>query len=170
MFKRIASIFHTETEEEFQMRMKELDQDLEGLRQKQPEEVAGTPEEALYYSLHLGHALDAGEQATARRLVSEMLRASPTDAHFRLMAAAAFGRMGDEAEAVAQLGVGLALAPDNFALHSALARRLLARGDTSAAEAVLEVGWGYYRTHLTKRDQQVKRAEYFSVLQQDRAA
>lgn len=70
---------HAETEEEFRVRMEQLQAEMQGLAQKRPEEVAGKTEEGLYYGMKAGEAIKAGDKAEGRRLLNEMLRVAPLE-------------------------------------------------------------------------------------------
>jgi predicted Zn-dependent protease len=169
-FLRFPFASHTETDEEFLLRMGRYQKDLDTLVQKQPGEVTGDPLESVYYGLKLSQALKSGDPAEARHLLSEMLRVAPRDSLTRLTASIAYVKLGEEAEAIAQLGIALGLDPANYAVHKMLARLLAKRGEQQAAEAVLEQGWVHYRKHMPKGDQEAVRSEYFSVIENKQAA
>lgn len=130
-----------------------------------PGEAAGGPHEAAYYGLNLNEALAAGQPGEARSLLRRMLEVAPREAVWRLIASNAYERLSEEAEAMAQLGVALALEPEHAAVHRLLARALLKRGEREAAEAVLERGWGHYQKLLSRQEREAKRAQYFSILE-----
>ncbi len=169
-FLRLVFAAPTESEEEFRFRMERLRQEMDDLGRKQPEEVVGGSMEPIYYALRMHQALVAGDEGEARHFVSELLRVSPTTASHRMMAATFFARVGEETEAIAQLGIALALEPDNFAVHTRLAHHLVKRGEVQAAKSILEKGWPHYRKLLAKRDQESERVEYFALLERKQAA
>jgi predicted Zn-dependent protease len=168
-FLRLPFTAHTETEEAFRLRMQRLQQDMDDLCQKQPGEVTGAPQEPVYYGLKFSQALNAGNQAEARHFLSEMLRVSPGESSIRLIASTAYAQLGDEPEAIAQLGIALGLRPENYAVHKHLAHLLMKRGEQETAAAILEKGWVYYRKHVSKSDQAARRSEYFSILENKQA-
>lgn len=155
-----------EPEAEFRARMTQFSQDMEAAAQKSPDELKGDPLEGSYYARKLTEALGAGDESMARELISKLLDCDRKSSLIRLMAATAYHQLGDEAEEMAQLGIALALRPENFAVHRRMARLLLARGETEAATAVLEQGWQYRQKHVAKRAQAAERAQYFSVFDQ----
>src|SRR5438270_10012398 len=105
----------TETEEEFNARMSELQDDLRQLMQKTPEEVAGDPRESVYYGFMLSALLKDGRNEDARQLADWMVRRFPLEGLTRLALSTAYSQLGDLSEALAQLGVLIALEPDFFA-------------------------------------------------------
>ncbi len=163
-FFRNLFIAQTETKEEFHLRMEELHQHLDDLSKKQPDEVAGDPEEAICYGMKMSYAFRDGNETEARHFLSEMLRVAPNQSGMRL-AAAAHLRLGEEAESLAQLGIALGLDPKNFAIHSMMARRLSKRGERQAAEAVLNQGWIHHQKVLPKNMHEASRKQYFSILE-----
>ena len=166
MFRFLRSLFapQKESKEAFQARMAELQQDFDELEQKSPSEVAGSPMEATYYGLKLSAALKSGDEALARECLLKSVEAAPCEGIVRLAASMGYAQLGDEAEAMAQLGIALGVDPANYAVHRAMAARLVKRGDRRAAEAVLELGWRHVRkaslVGMTSRE------EYYSVLQE----
>lgn len=155
-----------ETEVEFRARMAQFSQDMEAAAQKSPEELKGDPLEIAYYGRKLQEALDADDQTAARELIGKMLDLNRKSSVLRLIAAMAYHQLGDEAEEMAQLGIALALDPQNYAVHRRMARLLQERGETEAANAALEQGWRYRQKHVAKRELAAERAQYFSVLDQ----
>lgn len=155
-----------ETEAEFRERMAQLSQDMEAAAQKSPEELTGDPLEIAHYGRKLKESLDADDKPAARELIGKMLDLDRKSSMLRLTVAAAFHQLGDQAEEIGQLGIALALHPENFAVHRRMACLLLERGEGEAATAVLEQGWRYRQKHVAKREQAAERARYFSVLDQ----
>jgi Tfp pilus assembly protein PilF len=153
-----------ETAEEFLQRMAQLEQDMEDLDRKQPQEVAGDHLEPVYYGRKLQRALNAGDEETARHLIEKILQSDPTEVFCRLAVAIAYQQLGEEAEAMAQLGIALGLHPGCYAAHILLARLLVRRGDRQAAEAILQTGWAHHKKHVSRKTEEAERARYFAVL------
>lgn len=166
MFRFLRSLFATQKEpkEAFHARMAELQQDFDDLERKSPSEVEGGPMAATYYGLKVSSALKRGDDAEARRCLLKWMEASPCDGTVRLAASMGYVQLGDETEAMAQLGIALGVDPANYAVHRAMAARLLKRGERQAAEAVLELGWRYARR--ARLVGMTSREEYFSVLRE----
>jgi len=99
-----------------------------------------------------------------------MLRVSPTEASSRLIASTIYQQLGEESEAIAQLGIAIALDPENFAFYKRMALHLMRRGEVQAAKAMLEKGWLFYRKLLAKKDLEATREEYFTLPDQKKAA
>lgn len=154
----------TESDEERYQRLTLLEQEMQLLDQKTPEQVAGDRFEVSYYGRKLAKALAAGEHEAARSLIRTVLQLEPRDALVRLIAAAAYRQLGEPEEEALQLATGLALDGDNYALHHRLARLLLQRGDRETAAAVLEQGWQRRKQHLHRKDLVAERARHFSLL------
>jgi hypothetical protein len=104
----------------------------------------------------------ANEQAL-REIVARMLRRMPLEGIARQFACHAHLEFQEEAEAVAQLGIAIAVEPRNFAIHPILARLLRGRGEHEAANAVLENGWEQRQRvgALVSRGTAEEREKYF---------
>ena len=73
-WRTFLSCIRPETEQEFRARMVQLQRELEGLPKKRSEEVAGKPEEGLYYGMKAVEAITAGNKAEGRRLLDDLNR------------------------------------------------------------------------------------------------
>jgi tetratricopeptide (TPR) repeat protein len=138
--------------------------DWDELLQKSPAEALGTWWEPIYDIRQVSRLVDERQEVEARDLLEESLRRFPTLAFVRLSASRLYLALGDEAEALAQAGVLLALEPDHYAAHSTMARLLLRRGEREAAERVLETGWSHMKKIIERKERSAKRAEYFALL------
>lgn len=155
-----------ETHEELCERLAQLEQEMVELDQKTPQEMAGHRFETSYHARNLSRALEAGDHEAARQSIDALLCSAPDNGAIRLTAAIAYYSLGEPGEEALQLAIGLAVDPDNFALHSRLARILLQRGDREVAAAILEQGWLRQKKHWGKKDQAARRAQYFAMLDQ----
>jgi len=150
-----------ETDEWFRLRMEDLQRHLTELPLRDPEEVAGTGDERIYYGLKASEALRAGQQDTARAMAEAMVRSAPTDSAIRHAAAVIYFNLGDVGETMAHLGIAIALDPDNYAPHGLLAHLLRHSGESEAADAVLEQAWLRMRKWYPRREHAARRAAYF---------
>lgn len=150
-----------ETQEQFERRMEGLMEDWRQLMQRTPEEVAGDPFEPIYYQTLINSALKEGTPEEVRQMLEWTLRRFPLELGVRLAASLTYLHLGDEAEAIAQLGILLALDPTYFAAHHFLARLLRSRGDEQAAERVLENGWCLAERHYPRKEREAERQKWF---------
>src|SRR5437016_2538891 len=93
-----------------------VEDQLDDLLAKTPEQMAGDPLEYLYYSYKTGEALRANQPDQACEFVERMLTCDPGNSFSRLIAAKVYGQFGNDSEAIAQLGIGLGMDPSNFAV------------------------------------------------------
>jgi tetratricopeptide (TPR) repeat protein len=98
------------------------------------------------------------------RLIAEGTRQFPQEPVLRLIAADAFRRAGDDAQAVAQLAIVLALAPQHSAAYVRLAQILNGRGEREAARGVLEAGWKHRQRAVRRSQRAADKAQYFSLV------
>src|SRR5262245_51921156 len=82
-----------------------IQEELEALQQKTPEDVAGTPEEPLDHRFGLINGLMKRSSDEVRERACSLVRRFPNDASTRLSAAMILWELGDEAEAIAQIGI-----------------------------------------------------------------
>jgi predicted Zn-dependent protease len=136
-------------------------QELEGLPQKTPEEVAGTDKEPLYYIFRLSATRKHGTPDETREFAAWMVRRFPFDSSVRVSVALTLWELGDEAEAIAQLGILLALDPKSLPVHKVLSRFLRERGEREAAERILGNGRRHVERQLPRRDREEQRERYF---------
>ncbi len=157
-----------ESEEDYHLRMVQMQQETEGLKTMTPTEVAGRPDEALYYCQKLIDAQEAGRTEEAEQWIAELLHCAPDSGLLRLIAAKSYRRLGKSEEALLQLNVALAVDPGNYAIHRHIAQELLERGDPQTARVVLERGWNLHKKHVRRNELEDQRREYFAILEGER--
>lgn len=69
-----------------------------------------------------------------------------------------------DADALLELGIGLAVDPGNYAIHRHIARELRERGDRDTARVVLEKGWDLHKKHVRRNDHESEKGKYFAIL------
>ncbi len=153
-----------ETEDEFRARMHELQEFMDELKHKAPEDLVGDAWEAQHYCLKLCDALNTDDSALCLNLIAKILSCEPTEPGLRMIAAVAFQKLENESESLAQIGIALALDPGFYPAHIHMARILRKRSERQAAEAVLATGWEHCKKRHRRRDHERERASYFRVL------
>jgi tetratricopeptide (TPR) repeat protein len=152
----------TESEEAVQRRIEEMQAEWQRLMEKTPAEVTGDPMESIYYQTIVMNLVKDQEPEQARELLGWVLRRFGGDAMNRLVAAVVYAQLGDTPEAIAQLGVALAIDPTFFPAHKRLAHYLRQR-EEAAAEVILENGWRHAERHYPRAEREAQRVKYFAA-------
>lgn len=118
----------------------------------------------LAYLQRMGEARTRGDRSEVRRLVTEGARQFPKEPALRLTAAAHLQFSGDNVEAMAQLAVVIASAPELYTAYVRLAQILCERGEREATLDVLKVGWSYRQREVPRRQRAAEKARFFALL------
>jgi len=133
-------------------------------------EISDPLEARLAWQRKISEADAGGDTPELRRLITCMIRQFPCEPALRLVAASLYQRLGDEAEAMTQLAVVIAIAPEHSTAYLRLARSLCERGEHEAALAVLEAGWVYRQRQFPRNQRLAEKVKFFSILDAVRRA
>lgn len=98
------------------------------------------------------------------QIIAAGTRQFPTEPMLRLIAADTLRRAGNDAQALTQLAIALALAPEQPMTYVRLARLLNDQGERDAARGVLEAGWKHQQRTVRRNQRAAERDRYFSLV------